>query len=128
MNVIICIFSQKEGDGGSWHLWSWGVGIFIGSRLLPFLKIISRVNDRIAYAVFEIHKMQHPLVLVCVYGPTLPSCQQNSELRELFYDSLEQALDRFPQCAFVFVCGDWNFKVGRHEGQCTFGPIHFPVN
>ena len=67
------IFSQQEGVGGSR-----GVSIFIGPRLLPFLKVILRVNDPIAYAVLEIPKMQHPLVLVR-YGPTLPSCQQNCE-------------------------------------------------
>ena len=78
------------------------------------------VNDRIAYAVFETHKMHRPLALGCAYDPTLPSCQQNSELRELFYDSLEQALDRFPRHAFVFVCGDWNSKVGRREPCSTF--------
>ena len=110
------IFSQKEGDGG----WSRAVSIFIGPHLLPLLKVISGVNDRIAYAVFEIHKMQRPLALGCAYDPTLPSCQQNSELRELFYDSLEQALDRFPQRTFVIVCGDWNSKVGRREPCSTF--------
>ena len=73
------IFSQQKGVGGSQ-----GGGIFIGPRLLPFLKVISRVNDPIAYAVLEIPKMQHPLDLVHAYGPTLPSCQQNSELQELF--------------------------------------------
>ena len=109
------VISQQEGDGGSR-----GMYICIGPRLLPFLKYISRVNHRIAYAVFEIPKMQRPLVLVCAYGPTLPSCHQNSELRDLFYDSLEQALDRFPRRAFVFVCGDWNSKVGRCEACSTF--------
>ena len=105
------IISQQEGDCGSR-----GMGIFIG----PFLKYLSSVNDHIVYAVFEIPKMQRPLVLVCAYGPTLSSCHQNSELRDLFYDSLEQALDRFPRSAFVFVCGDWNSMVGRHEACSTF--------
>ena len=108
------IFLQQEGVGGSW-----GVGIFIGPRLLPFLKVISRDNDCMAYAVLEIPKMQRPLVLVCAYGPTLPSCQQKSELREQFYESLEQALDRFSQRAFAFVCGDWNSKVGIREACST---------
>ena len=35
------IFSQQEGVGGSR-----GVDIFIFQRLVPFLKVISRVNDR----------------------------------------------------------------------------------
>ena len=73
-------------------------------------------------AVLEIPKMPRPPVLVCAYGPTLPSCQQNSELRELFHESLAQTLARFPLLSLcVVMCAKYQSNRAYHRlvGVCT---------
>ncbi len=96
------------------------MGLFVGNRLLQHVSSIQKCTDRIAKATFNVPGWQRKLVLIIAYGPTLPSCTKSPEERDHFYESLDKILSDIPSRSHLYICGDFNSKVGQRQPEDTW--------
>lgn len=90
-----------------------GIGFYVKHKFVKFLRSIRRVSDRIALASFFIPKVKKCIVVICVYGPTLPESIKSPTIRNQFYEQLQSVYSSVSKRSIIYVCGDWNSKVGR---------------
>jgi len=91
-----------------------GIGFFVHRRLVSAVKRIGFISDRLSYIVLR-GRWLH-IILVNVHAP---SEDKNEELKDRFYEELEEVFDHFPKYHMKILLGDFNAKVGREE---TFKP------
>ena len=84
-------------------------------RLVSAVKRIEFVSDRLSYIVL-IGRWLH-IILVNVHAP---SKEKSEELKDNFYEELEEVFDHFPKYRMKMLLGDFNAKVGRED---IFNPI-----
>ncbi|KAJ4918209.1 hypothetical protein JOQ06_023050 [Pogonophryne albipinna] len=103
-------FFWKGYLSGGQHLH--GVGLAIKNTLLPRLaETPVGISERLI-------TLRIPLVtnrfatLLSAYAPTLPS---ESEAKDSFYQSLDEALRRIPKNDKIFLLGDFNARVGQNS-------------
>ncbi len=65
------------------------------------------------------------LTVVAVYAPTLDAAE---EVKDSFYDDLQDAVNRVPAGDVLIVAGDWNARPGpadpAHPGQvCSWHEV-----
>ena len=88
-----------------------GVGIITEqSRNVTFIPI----NDRICYLTTKVNNKQ-TVHVVSAYAPTLAHSEKDPEMREKFYSELESILRKFKERHIVFLCGDFNAKIGKQK-------------
>ena len=97
-----------------------GIGLFVGNRLLPHLRSYEKCTDRIGKAIFEVPGWQRRLEFVIAYGPTLPSCTKSPEERDQFYESLDKVVSKVPSRSHLYICGDFNSKIGKRQPADTW--------
>ena len=79
-------------------------------RLVSAVKRIEFVSNRLSYIVLRgcwLH-----IILVNVHAP---SEEKSEELKDSFYEELEEVFDHFPQYHMKILLGDFNAKVGRED-------------
>jgi hypothetical protein len=69
-----------------------GSGFFIHKRIIPAVKGVELVSDRMSYIVLR-DRWFHVIVLN-VYAPTEDKID---DIRKRFYEELEQVFDKFPK-------------------------------
>ena len=84
-------------------------------RLVSAVKRIEFVSDRLSYIVLRGHWLH--IILVNVHAP---SEEKSEELKDSFYEELEEVFDHFPKYHMKILLGDFNAKVGRED---IFKPI-----
>jgi len=91
-----------------------GTGFFVYRRLVSAVKRIEFVSDRLSYIVLR-GRWLH--ILVNVHAP---SEKKSEELKDSFYEELEEMFDHFPKYHMKILLRDINAKVGRED---IFKPI-----
>jgi len=94
---------------------STGNRFFVHCRLVSAVKRIEFVSDRLSYIVLRGRWLHN--VLVNVHAP---SEEKSVELKDSFYEELEEVFDHFPKYHMKILLGDFNAKVGRKD---IFKPI-----
>ena len=84
-------------------------------RLVSAVKRTEFVSDRLSYIVLR-GRWLH-IILVNVHAP---SEEKSEELKDSFYEQLEEVFDHFQKYHMKILLGDYNAKVGRED---MFKPI-----
>ena len=92
-----------------------GTGFFVHRRLVSAVKRIEFVSDRLSYIVLN-GRWLH-IIVVNVHAP---SEEKSEELKDSFYEELEEVLDYFSKYYMKILLGEFNAKLGRED---IFKPI-----
>jgi hypothetical protein len=68
-----------------------GTGFFIHNRIIPAVKWVELVNDRVSYITLKGHWCD--IILLNVHAPTE---DKDDDIKDSFYEELEQVFDQFP--------------------------------
>jgi hypothetical protein len=87
-----------------------GTGFFIHKRIVLTVKRVEFVSDRMSYTVLR-GRWCNTIVLN-VHAPTE---DKTDDIKDRFYEELEQVFDKFPKYHMNNLLGDFNAKVGRKD-------------
>jgi hypothetical protein len=88
------------------------VGFAVKSRWMENVTAFKSLSDRVA--LLELQFGSKTMGIIQCYAPT--SAASESEIN-VFYDDISKALDDFSSCAWLFVIGDFNAKIGVSNGD-----------
>ena len=100
-----------------------GVGAIITPRLRPYLADVVQINPRILHLLFK--KQGGNVHVVGVYGPH--SGLDFEDVRQQFWDILDEHLSCIPHPEPVYVLGDFNvrFQAQHRHDQGVTGPYTY---
>ena len=100
-----------------------GVGAVIHPKLRPHLADIIQVNSRVIHLIFN--KKGGKVHVVGCYAPH--SGLDLDSVRQPFWDTLEEYLDKIPQPEPVYITGDFNvrFQATHHKDLGVTGPYTY---
>ena len=100
-----------------------GVGAIISPKLRPHLLGVLQVNTRILHLSFK--KQGGNVHLIGVYAPH--SGLELDEVRQPFWDKLEEQISKIPQPEPVYITGDFNvrFQASHRHDEGVTGPYVF---
>ena len=87
-----------------------GTGFFVHQRTAAAVKRVEFVSDRVSYIVLR-GRWSNIIVL----NVNAPSEEKSDELKDSFYEELEQVFNHFPKHHMKILLGDFNSKVGREK-------------
>ena len=85
-----------------------GCGFAVGERLRNLVLQFTPVNERLA--TIRIRAKFFNISLICAHAPTE---EKDDELKDTFYEKLDEVYERCPRHDVKIVIGDFNAKVGR---------------
>ncbi|XP_022161478.1 uncharacterized protein LOC111027411 [Myzus persicae] len=91
-----------------------GVGFLVHNSLIPWVKQFKAINDRICY--IRINMNHRDMIIICAYAPTKSG---NKEVKDAFYEELEQVYDTIPSHCIKVLLGDMNAQVGKENTYKT---------
>jgi len=89
---------------------NWEQVFFVHRRIASAVKRVAFVSDRLSYIVLR--GRWHNIIVVNVHAP---SKEKSEELKDRFYEELEQVFDHFPKYHMKMLLGDFNAKVGKEN-------------
>jgi hypothetical protein len=92
-----------------------GTGIFVHNRIISAVIRVTFFSDRMLYIILKGHWCD--IIVLHVHAPTE---DKDDDIKDSFYEVLEQVFDRFPRYHMKILLGDFNAKVGRED---IFKPI-----
>jgi hypothetical protein len=101
-------------------LWKWNVnhqlraGFFIHNRIISAVKRVEFSNERMLYITLK--GCWCDIIVLNVHVPT----EDKDDIKDSFYEELEQVFDQFPRYHIKIFLGDFNAKVGMED---IFKPI-----
>ena len=97
-----------------------GVGAIVHPRLRPHISDIVQVNSRIIH--LKLNKRGGHTHVIGVYAPH--SGLDLETIRQPFWDTLEEYVDKLPQPEPIYLTGDWNvrFQAQHKNDQGVTGP------
>ena len=99
---------DNKGNHGTYVLFATDkTGILIRKDLQPSLK---KIIDRICIATTQLK--ENKLHVIAVYAHTLQRSEENNQLRDTFYETLENVIEKIPKRDVVVIAGDFNAKTG----------------
>ncbi|XP_008181905.1 craniofacial development protein 2-like [Acyrthosiphon pisum] len=102
-------------SGGDEH--QGGVGFIVNDKILHRVKKFKAVNDRIRHMELECRWFN--VILINGYAPTE---DKEDEVKDIFYENLENECDRIPTNKVKILLGDFNAKIGQEvEYRPTIG-------
>jgi len=94
---------------------NWEQVYFVHRRLESAVKRLEFVRDRLSYIVLRCRWLH--IIVVNVHAP---SAEKSEELKDSFYEELEEVFNRIPKYRMKILLGDFNAKVARED---IFKPI-----
>jgi hypothetical protein len=92
-----------------------GTGFFVHNRNFSAVKRVEFVSDRISYITLKGRWCD--IIVLNVHAPTE---DKDDDIKDRFYEELEQVFDQYPRYHMKILLGDFNAKVGRED---IFKPI-----
>jgi hypothetical protein len=89
--------------------------LFIHNRIISAVKRVQFVSDRISYITLKGRWCD--IIVLNVYAPTK---DKDDDIKDSFYEELEQVFDQVPRYHMKILLGDFSVKVGRED---IFKPI-----
>jgi hypothetical protein len=87
-----------------------GTGFFVHQRILPAVKKVEFVSDRMSYIV-----LRGRWCNIIVLNAHAPTEEKNDDSKDSFYEELEQMFDHFPKYHMKILLGDYNAKLGKED-------------
>ena len=93
-----------------------GIGFVISKRMLPCVTEIKQISTNVGYVDFELQSrsgLPTKCRVVNAYSPHSRTTDVNPELRDDFFDELKCAITNVPSNHELFICGDFNARIGK---------------
>jgi hypothetical protein len=87
-----------------------GKGFFIYKRIISAVMGVEFVSDRMSYIILRGRWCN--IIVLNVHAPTEDKID---DIKDRFYEELEQVFDKFPRYHMKILLGDFNAKVGRED-------------
>jgi exonuclease III len=87
-----------------------GTGFFIRKRIVSAVKRVEFVSDRMSNIILRGRWCN--IIVLNVHAPTEDNID---DIKDKFYEDLEQVFDKFPKYHMKILLGDFNAKVGRED-------------
>jgi hypothetical protein len=87
-----------------------GTRFFVHKRIISAVKRVEFVSDRMPYIILR-GRWSHIIVLN-VHAPTE---DKTDDVKDSFYEELENVFDTFPKYHMKILLGDFNAKIGREK-------------
>ena len=84
-----------------------GIGILVKKRLADCITQVDKISDRIIKMTLRCNPQ---VTIVCVYAPTESA---DIEVKDTFYNELNDVIRYTPNHNFLVVLGDLNARVGK---------------
>jgi exonuclease III len=79
-------------------------------RIISAIKSVEFVSDRMSYIMLR--GCWCDIIVLIVHAPTE---EKTDDIKDRFYDELEQVFDKFPKYPMKILLGDFNAKVSRED-------------
>jgi exonuclease III len=92
-----------------------GTGFFVHNRIISAVIRVEFVTDRMSYIILK--GCWCDIIILNVHVPTE---DKDDDIKDSFYEELEQVFDKFPRYRMKILLGDFSAKIGRED---IFKPI-----
>jgi hypothetical protein len=92
-----------------------GTGYFVHNKIISAVKRVEFVSDRMSYITLKGRWCD-----IIVLNVHVPTEDKDNDIKDSFFEELEQVSDQFPRYHMKILLGDFNAKVGRED---IFKPI-----
>jgi exonuclease III len=92
-----------------------GTGFFVHNRIISAVIRVEFVSDRMSHITLKGRRCD--IIVLNLHAPTE---DKDDDIKDSFYEELEQVFDQFPRHRMKIFLGDFNAKVGRED---IFKPI-----
>jgi exonuclease III len=83
-------------------------GLFVHNRNISAVKRVEFISDRMSYTTLKGRWCD--IIVLNVHAPNV---DKDDDIKDIFYEQLEQVFDQFPMYHMKILLGDFNAKVGR---------------
>ena len=93
-----------------------GIGFLISKRMIPCVIEVKQISTNVAYLDIVLQSksgVPTKCRIVNAYAPHSRAAEVSPKLREDFYEELTCAIENVPKHFEIFICGDFNARIGK---------------